>query len=510
MVKKILFCHFLLFFMVFCDCCNSQVATNTGSGKLKNQNLKPVFAGQFYPADKSVLGKTLTDLFAKAEPKKANNTLAIITPHAGYVFSGTIAASAFNQIDTGKSYQNVFIIASSHREYFKGASIYSVGNCETPLGEVKVNLDLAKKLISENKIFSYVPEAHSAEHSIEVQLPFLQYILKKDFLIIPIVIGTQSDEDCKLIAKALSPFFNEENLFVISSDFSHYPRYDEANYLDKNTADAILLNNPDQFINVINSSANEKVAGLATRACGWTSVLTLLHLTGGKPEYKYEQIAYSNSGESMYGDKDKVVGYNAIALCLVEGKNADNSNFLNMDDKKELLQIARLTLEEHLSSGKMKQVEKENLSGALKTNGGAFVTLTKNHRLRGCIGRFDANEPLYMVVQQMSVASATKDSRFSPVSQNELKELEIEISVLTPMKLINDINEIVLGTDGIYIKKGYRSGTFLPQVATETGWSLEEFLGHCSRDKAGLGWDGWKDAEIYTFKAIVFSEGEFE
>jgi AmmeMemoRadiSam system protein B/AmmeMemoRadiSam system protein A len=486
------------------------VASDNGSEKSKIQNPKPVFAGQFYPADKSELKETLIELFDKAEPKKVNNTLAIIAPHAGYVFSGIVAASAYNQIDTGKQYENIFVIASSHREYFNGASIYSVGNCETPYGEVKVNLELAQKLIDENKIFSYVPEAFTAEHSIEVQLPFLQHLLIKEFRIIPIVIGTQSVEECKLIANALSPFFNENNLFVISSDFSHYPRYIDANYLDKITADAIIANDPEQFINVVKSSTNEKVPGLATRACGWTSILTLLYLTEASPKYEYTHISYSNSGESSYGDKEKVVGYNAIALCLVEGKKGDISSFLNQDDKKELLHLARLTLENRISSGKMKQIDNENLSDGLMTHAGAFVTLTKNHQLRGCIGRFDDTEPLYLVVQQMAIASATQDSRFSPVSQNELKELEIEISVLTPMKLIKDINEIVLGTDGIYIKKGYRSGTFLPQVATETGWTLEEYLGHCARDKAGLGWDGWKEAEIYTFKAIVFSEGDFE
>jgi AmmeMemoRadiSam system protein A len=141
----------------------------------------------------------------------------------------------------------------------------------------------------------------------------------------------------------------------------------------------------------------------------------------------------------------------------------------------------------------------------LKTNCGAFVTLNKNHRLRGCIGRFDATEPLYQVVQQMAVASATQDSRFTPVTKDEMQEIEVEISVLTPMTPIQSIDEIVLGKHGICIKKGNRTGTFLPQVATETGWTLEEFLGHCSRDKAGLGWDGWKEAEIFIYEALVFS-----
>jgi len=129
--------------------------------------------------------------------------------------------------------------------------------------------------------------------------------------------------------------------------------------------------------------------------------------------------------------------------------------------------------------------------------------------LRGCIGRFEPDEPLYRVVQEMAIAAATEDYRFPPVTPQELGELDIEISVLTPLRKISSIDEIQLGRHGIYIKKGGRAGTFLPQVATETGWSKEEFLGYCARDKAGLGWNGWKDADIYVYEALVFSEQEF-
>jgi AmmeMemoRadiSam system protein A len=139
---------------------------------------------------------------------------------------------------------------------------------------------------------------------------------------------------------------------------------------------------------------------------------------------------------------------------------------------------------------------------------GAFVTLKENGELRGCIGRFTADIPLYQVIEEMAISSSTQDNRFLPVTAKEIDKLEIEISVLSPMKKISSIDEIVMGKHGIYIKKGWYSGTFLPQVATETGWSREEFLGHCARDKAGIGWDGWKDAEIYTYEACVFSENE--
>ncbi len=510
MFRKIHFSYFLLIFLVICIRCSSQETLDKASEKNKLQNLKPAFAGQFYPADRFELERALKTSFDDSEPKKVNNVIAIIAPHAGYVFSGSVAASAYNQVDSEISYENVFIIASSHRAYFDGASIYSIGNCETPLGEVKVNIELAKKLIAENKDFSYVPEAHSSEHSIEVQLPFLQYKLKKGFQIIPIVIGTQSAEVCKKLAEALGPYFNKNNLFIISSDFSHYPEYTEANKWDKKTADAILLNNPAKFLQAINDTEDNKISNLATRACGWSSILTLLYLTEQNQNIDFTLISYKNSGESGYGDKARVVGYNAIAISLPPKDQIDGQFYLSKEDKSKLLEIARTTIEDYLSSNQIVTLNSDSYSGALKTNCGAFVTLTKNHQLRGCIGRFDATQPLYEVVQQMAVASATEDSRFMPVTKNELKELEIEISVLTPMKLIKSIDDIVLGKHGIYIKKDNQSGTFLPQVATETGWTLEEFLGHCSRDKAGLGWDGWKDAEIFIYEASVFGETELK
>ena len=143
---------------------------------------------------------------------------------------------------------------------------------------------------------------------------------------------------------------------------------------------------------------------------------------------------------------------------------------------------------------------------SLKKPMGAFVTLKINGALRGCIGRFLSSEPLYSVVSESAISSAFEDPRFSPLTKDEYKKTDIEITVIGPLKKINNINEIVLGKHGIYIKKGQRAGTMLPQVATENGWSLEEFLGYTSRDKAGLGWDGWKDAEISIYEGVVLED----
>jgi AmmeMemoRadiSam system protein A len=202
-----------------------------------------------------------------------------------------------------------------------------------------------------------------------------------------------------------------------------------------------------------------------------------------------------------------VVGYYAMAVTVQSEQKKESFN-LSGKDKRDLLVLARKTVEQKVQHQEITTPDPSGLSKMLRTNCGAFVTLRKNGDLRGCIGRFDASEPLYKVVQQMAIASSTEDYRFSPVEPREIGQLEIEISVLTPIRKIRSIDEFELGKHGIYIKKGMRAGTFLPQVATETGWTKEEFFGHCAQDKAGIGWNGWKDAELYVYEALVFDEKE--
>ncbi|MCX6243729.1 MAG: AmmeMemoRadiSam system protein B [Bacteroidetes bacterium] len=465
-------------------------------------------AGSFYPDDASGLRALLLEMFSKAKPASVKDVVAVICPHAGYEFSGIVAASSYRQLDPDKQYDNIFIIGSSHHASFMGASIYNIGDYQTPLGKVKVNRELANKLISENAVFTFNADADKAEHSIEVQVPFLQYYLKKSFNLVPIVLGTQSAQSCKKVAMALKPYLGGNNLFVISSDFSHYPAYNDAIALDKSTCDAILSGKPDQLLKTIKANSDKEVSNLATSICGWTSVLTLMYMTESDPGIKMTPIYYQNSGDSKYKDKSQVVGYWSIVLSGKTTQPASTDFQLTPKDKKDLLKIARNTIEQYIHNGKTPDVDATGFSELLKTPGGAFVTLTEDGVLRGCVGQFYAQEPLYLVVRDMAIASSTQDNRFPPVKSDEIDKIEIEISVLSPLKLIKSIDEIVLGKHGIYIRKGYQSGTFLPQVATGTGWSKEEFLGHCARDKAGIGWNGWKDAEIYTYEAAVFSEKE--
>jgi len=491
--------------------CNSQ---NTQNQKVqtKSTDRQAVVSGQFYPSNADELKSMLKQLFSSALPNQGiKKVLAIISPHAGYVFSGEVAATSFSQIDVTKNYENIFILGPSHYVSLQGASIYSKGNYITPLGKVKVNTELAEKLIKEYSFFSFNKAAHLYEHSIEVQLPFLQYIMQKDYQIVPVVIGSQDQETLKKIAHALSPYFNSKNLFIISTDFSHYPGYDDAKIVDKRTVNAIKTNSSEALLNTLQSNAERNTPNLVTSLCGRAAVLTLLYMTENEPDILITPVQYKNSGDTKYGDKNKVVGYNSIIFSFNKKKTMKNNEFnLTKKDKKDLLYIARFTIEQYINNNKIPEIDAANFSKTLMTNCGAFVTLHKNGALRGCIGRFDASEPIYKVIQEMAISSSTQDYRFNRVTSKEVSELEIEISVLTPMKKIKSVDEIQLGKHGIYIKKGFASGTFLPQVADETHWTKEEFLGHCARDKAGIGWDGWKDADIYTYEAIVFSEKDFK
>ncbi len=475
---------------------------------MKTTDRNPAVAGTFYSSDKSTLEDTLKSLFDKAKPKSTDNVFALISPHAGYIYSGQVAASAFNQLDSSAVYNTIFIIGASHRFSFNGASVYSKGNFITPLGTVEVDATLANTLIQTDTLFQFDQDYHVPEHCIEVQLPFLQYKLKNKFKIVPILIGTDNEDVLKKIAAQLKPYFNSNNLFVISTDFSHYPAYADALIADKKTSDAILKNSSAELIKAINENINKKISGLQTSLCGYSAVLPLVYITEKMDSIGIKNIQYKNSGD-VSGDNTAVVGYNAIAFYSEKkSEKSDKSNefLLSTADKKKLIEIARTTLDTFIITGNIPIIDTTGFSKELKTKSGAFVTLKIKDELRGCIGLLVSEEPLYKIIQQMTISSSTRDYRFAPVTEDEIDEIDIEISVLSPMKKIDSTDEIVLGKHGIYIKKGSAAGTFLPQVASETGWTLEEFLGHCSRDKAGIGWEGWKDADIYIYTAIVFGE----
>jgi len=490
--------------MVLFSNCNSQ----DKPVKPTSVDRYPSYAGQFYPADSVKLLASLKEMFAKAAPKSTDSVFAIISPHAGYIYSGVVAASAFNQLDANKEYKTIFVIGVSHHAWFDGACVYNKGNYITPLGTVEVDTALASQIVKTDKVFQCSTDYQINEHSIEVQLPFLQYHLKKKFKIVPILLGTDNPALCKKMAEVLRPYMNSENAFVISTDFSHYPKYADANANDKETVAAICKNSAAELIKVIGANENKKIPELLTSLCGYDAVLTFLYMTEKIKGATIKEIEYKNSGDATK-DSSKVVGYWALAF-HTNGKAVlpgDNAEFvLTAKDKSDLLNIARTTLNSFIKDKKIPLIDSSGFSETIRQNCGAFVTLKIKGELRGCIGMFMPGEPLYKVVQKMAISSSTQDYRFNAVTRDELDSITIEISVLSPLKKINSAEDFVLGKQGIYMKKGTATGTFLPQVATETGWTKEEFLGHCAKDKAGIGWEGWKTAELWVYTAVVFGE----
>ena len=480
---------------------------NTCNGNMaKEPRVRPATqANRFYTADARELSEEVDSFLAlHAKDRQYEHVAALIVPHAGYYFSGNVAAAAYQSIPDNVQYKRIFLLGPSHHEWLDGASVNTEYDYySTPLGNVKVDVETARLLTNTDgtdktdSVFFYSPRAHDREHCLEVQLPFLQRRLKDVPPIIPIIISTNDYHKLQRIAEALKPYLTEENLFIISSDFSHYPKYEDACEVDARTGKAVESGDVERFIAQLEENARGGVKNLATSACGELAIATLMLMMqdGG---YEAKHLLYQNSGDIDNHDHSRVVGYHAFAVLR-------KSEFsLNDEEKRILKDIALTSIKDSLEGKRIAQPIFNSQFSIFNSKCGAFVSLHKQGRLRGCIGHFGEDVPLHEIVAEMARAAAFEDPRFMPVTRDELDDIDIEISVLTPMRRIQNLDEFELHRHGIYIRKGYRSGTFLPQVADEVNWTKEEFVSHCAQDKAGIGWDGWRDAELYVYEAIVF------
>ena len=492
---------------------------NSCNGQTKEPVVRPTTqANRFYDGNAQRLSQEVDSFLALHRGSAdSRRVAALIVPHAGYYYSGNVAASAYMALNPKKPYKRIFLLGPSHHEWLDGASVNTEADYyATPLGNVKVDRETGMALTTTDgtdltdseKVFFYRPEAHDREHCLEVQLPFLQRRLGDVPPIVPIIISTNDFQKLSRMAETLKPYFTDENLFVISSDFSHYPRYEDAYEADGKTGKAIESGDVGRFIAAIEENARSGKRNLATSACGEFAIITLMLMLDSIYEVKH--LMYQNSGDIGDTDHSRVVGYHSFAILHNGndgiGRTRTNTDFVLSDnDKKKLKEIALNSIKDSLD-GKSVSVSVSPMQEypMLSKKCGAFVSLHKHGHLRGCIGHFGEDIPLYEIVAEMARAAAFEDPRFMPVSREELDAIDIEISVLTPMRRIQSLDEFELHRHGIYIRKGYRSGTFLPQVADEVNWTKEEFVGHCSQDKAGLGWNGWKDAELYVYEAIVF------
>ena len=474
--------------------------------KIDNIVREPAVAGRFYPESESELTKKLNLFFTELENENLitipdpDKITALIVPHAGYVFSGKVAASAFSYLKPVNYIERVILIGTSHYSLIGGASVFNGLAYKTPMGNINIDQSIVESLM-QHPLFKFEPNAHENEHSLEVQLPFLQYIIKNDFSIVPILIGTENTDKLNELAFELKKHINDNTLIVVSTDLSHYPDYENANYVDKKTIDMLATGDKKNLLEHLRKMESKNVSNLATCMCGWSSVYTLMTMLENEPGVKYHPVKYANSGDiNLYGDKNRVVGYQSM---VVETDRRLKSFSLSMKEQKTLLDLCHHSIEYYFATGKKDSIIPKELSDNLKANCGAFVSVYVDEELRGCIGNMITEKPLYQLVQELAISSALFDSRFEPVQKEEEGKIKYEISVLTPLVKIKNIEEFVPGKHGIYIKKDFRSGTYLPQVAKKTGWNRMEMIENCSKDKAGIGKNGWKDADIFIYEAII-------
>lgn len=450
---------------------------------------KAVWAGHFYEADPIRLSRLLDVYLAESEVHSVpGQVVGLIAPHAGYVYSGRVAASGYSLMK-GQPVESVVIIGPSHHYGFEGCSIYLQGGFETPLGLVEVDSSLAKEL-SRQSGFGYIMEAHAREHSIEVQVPFIQKVFP-GARIVPVVMGYQTERTVQRLAGALTKTLSGKKVLVVAStDLSHFLSRVEANEIDRKTID--LLRQMDL------KTLTRKMERQENIMCGSGPVLALLQYAKKLGTARVEVLAYSDSA-AVGGPADRVVGYLSAAVCLEKPPDLTS---LSQEEKKELLSLARKAIETYLESQEI--ISYQPAHPSLEKPAGAFVTLKEKGQLRGCIGFAEPLFPLWQTVVQAAVLAATEDPRFPPLRKSELKELEIEISVLGPLQPVNDVAEIKVGRHGLIIKQGNRSGLLLPQVASELGWDRRTFLRELCR-KAGLPDNAWRDLKsLSKFEATVF------
>ncbi|MBC7262776.1 MAG: AmmeMemoRadiSam system protein B [Chloroflexi bacterium] len=470
---------------------------------IPSEKVRPaMFAGLFYPADRGELQRTVDDFLAQVQPTQGT-PIVLMVPHAGYTFSGPVAAYAYRQIQ-GVSYDAIVVIGNNHSVAdFSAVSIYSEGAFATPLGEVPVDEALAKALLDADETGRLVaePRVHYYEHSIEVQLPFLQRA-HPGCKIVPIMMGQPTAENCEALSKALVKVLaGRQALIIVSSDMAHYPTYNDAVRVDNATLSAICSMDPQAVLQNDQRYMSAGIPNLVCTLCGLGPVLTGMMVARELGANEVTVLKYANSGDVPAGESnlDRVVGYSAVMFWHWNPPN------FTPEQKAELLALARRTLERYLTEH---EVPVESPLEYAMERCGVFVTLTRDGQLRGCIGRVIPHEPLYHTIQECTVLAATEDQRFPPVSVAELGDIRIEISVLSPLHPLNNIGEIQIGRDGLAILHGEHFGLLLPQVPVQEGWDRDEYLRALCR-KAGLPEDAWaKGATLYRFTAEVFGESE--
>jgi len=458
-------------------------------------------AGTWYPADAKVLRKQIEGYFAKAPKLELGGPLvALVSPHAGYQFSGECAGAGYALL-RGRTVRRVIVLAPSHYVAFRGGSIPDVEFYETPLGKIPLDRR-ACEAIRKSPLIGTVPQAHAREHSLELQLPFLQVALK-EFTLIPIVLGQLNEENYSALAAVLREYLDASTVVVASSDFTHYGRMFGYTPFVKNIRDNIekVDQGAIEHIRKLDGPAFRRyVARTGATICGRVPIGVMLEMLS--PDCRGLLARYYLSGDREK-DYRQSVSYASIVFAVGPGE-------ISPAGRKTLLDIARRTLRATLGNKPLPKLDVRDQE--LLVQRGAFVTYKNQGRLRGCLGNFVSREPLWKLVQKLAVSSAREDHRFAnhPITAKEEPEIDIQISILSPMRRIKDPLRFIVGIHGLYIRKGRARGTYLPQVATEQKWDKKTFITHLCQHKIGIRPDAWKDkdTEVYIYSAQVFGDGK--
>ncbi len=422
---------------------------------------QPAVAGKFYPESAPMLRLAVEKFMQDALPPVAKDPVAIIVPHAGYVFSGQICADGFNQV-RGHTYDTVVILGTNHTSpSFSKVGLYPGRGFITPLGTAAIDSSIVEALLAECPDCTLNAAIHEKEHSVEVIVPFVQ-VLFPDAKIVPAVVGVPDIGLCERFGQVLAKVLKGRNtLIVASSDLSHYPSAFNASMVDRQTLQAILPLNPAGFRAVAHTASDQNIRGLSTRACGEAPILAAMAAAKALGATGGVLVSYANSGDTVLGERAQVVGYGSVALASGKAAAADatptlpksgsNGASLDPSDRKALLTMARETIDRYLTTKTAPLAR--NPSPDLEQTRGMFVTLNKHGHLRGCIGEIVAEKPLYQLVGSVALKSALEDPRFPPLRREELKDIEIEISVLTPAAPVAGADDIVVGRDGVILKK---------------------------------------------------------
>lgn len=510
-----------IFSILLADACRKDTPTNTVmAAPLKAEKpaepapivLRSSLAGSWYPSNAAELRKQIEGFFQKAAVPPMDNAIALILPHAGYQYSGQTAAMGLRSV--GKKYKRIVVIGPSHRVPMEDVlSVPRVTHYETPLGRTPLDVEFIDALLKYS-LFQNVPQVHGNEHSVQIEVPLLQHC-QAGFRLVPIVAGHCSQAAIGKAAEILSSLVDNETLVIASSDFVHYgPNYDYVPFKE---------NVPEQ-LKTLDMGAYEHIAKLdaagfleyrqrtGATICGYVPIAILLSMLDKSTQAHLAN--YATSG-GQTGDFTNSVSYMSVVFTGSwpshrEIEKQASSEELTQQDKKQLLTLARKTMVYALANRRVPEASElgVTLSESMKPPRAAFVTLKKNGELRGCIGDIFPQRPLYKSILINAINACVNDPRFPPVTQNELKDITIEISALTVPAPIASADQIRIGTDGVVLTKDGRSAVFLPQVAPEQGWNLEQMLSYLSR-KAGLPADAWKQgANFQVFQAVVFGENE--